>query len=119
MYTYKQSTGQIFGPDGGSIGNGYSGHDEGRNNPKMQNVPMVGPTPVGQYYIDKAFDQIPGKGPCIMHLWPIRNTNVFGRSGFMIHGNNAINDASEGCIILGPDIRKMIANGSDRELEVI
>jgi len=119
MYTYKQATGQFFDPEGMSMGNGYSGTGNGRNIPSMQNIPNVGPIPKGVYYIDKAFDQIPGKGPCVMHLWPIRNTNDYGRSGFMIHGNNASNDASEGCIILGPDIRKQIANGNERLLEVI
>ena len=119
MYQYNQQTGQFFDDGGVILWNGYSGHGIGRNNPAQERTPNIGPIPKGIYYIDKAFDQIPGKGPCIMHLWPIRNTNVFNRSGFMIHGNNANNDASEGCIILGPDTRYQIDAGKDKLLEVV
>lgn len=120
MYTYKQKTGEIL-QNGSPIGIGYSGKAEGRNNPDKERMPNVGPLPAGHYKIGKAFDDLrhPGKGPCVMRLYPIKDTDEFGRSGFMIHGNNATNDASDGCIILGPSIRRQIADSDDRELEVI
>ncbi len=117
MYRYNQKTGDIF-LDDTYLGSGYSGHGEGKNNHEMQAVPNVGPIPIGKYYIDKAFDQIPGKGPCVMHLWPLKATEDFGRSGFMIHGDNATHDASEGCIIQNRAIRTQIAMGTERLLEV-
>jgi hypothetical protein len=36
----------------------------------------------------------------------------------MIHGNNAQNNASQGCIILGPDIRQQISASGDHVLAV-
>ena len=40
------------------------------------------------------------------------SSDAHGRSGFLIHGDNSKGDksASEGCIILGPDVRKAIAD---------
>lgn len=117
MFRYNQATGEIW-IKSSLLGAGYSGHGDGRNNPLAEAAPFEGPTPKGLYKISEAFDQIPGKGPCIMHLTPETGTNTFGRSGFMIHGNNARNDASEGCIILGPAIRRQIADSDDKQLEV-
>jgi hypothetical protein len=54
-----------------------------------------------------------------MNLDPVDGTNTFGRSLFRIHGDNARHDASEGCIILGPSIRKLIAASGDHDLEVM
>ena len=53
-----------------------------------------------------------------MNLQPI-NHNALGRSGFMIHGNNVQNNASQGCIILGPALRQQIANSGDTTLIVV
>ena len=53
-----------------------------------------------------------------MHLDPINGTDTHGRSAFRIHGNNIDNDASHGCVILGPAIRHLIASGVDRTLVV-
>lgn len=117
MYVYSQSTGELL-HDEAFEGTGYSGTEAGRNNPTMQNVEGVGPTPQGVYTIGPAYDD-PHLGPCVMHLDPVAGTNTFGRSLFRIHGDNARHDASHGCIILGPAIRHLIANGSDKVLTVI
>lgn len=119
-YIYNQKTGEIS-RNGTPLGNGYSGKADGRNNPDAERKQGIGPLPAGYYLIGKAFDDMrhPGKGPCVMRLYPVKDTNEFGRSGFMIHGNNATNDASDGCIILAPSIRRQIADGDDRDLEVI
>jgi len=50
-----------------------------------------------------------------MSLTPVGH-NALGRSAFLIHGNNAVNNASKSCIILGPTIRNQIANGGDTTL---
>lgn len=52
-----------------------------------------------------------------MNLTPAGH-NALGRSGFMIHGNNVQNNASQGYIILGPSIRQQIASGNDQILVV-
>jgi len=49
----------------------------------------------------------------VAHLTPIEGTDTFGRSGFMVHGDNqALNhSASEGCIVAPRFIRDQIAAG--------
>ena len=116
-YTYSQSTGELT-QDGAFVGTGYSGTGDGRNNPDMQNVPDVGPLPQGNYTIGAEYDDA-HLGPCVMALSPDLLTDTFGRSLFRIHGDNARNDASHGCVILGPAIRHAIADGDDRKLTVI
>ena len=44
---------------------------------------------------------------------------MHGRSGFLIHGDNARGDASEGCIILPRYYRQMISRLGVRDLFVI
>ena len=114
---YQQSTGTLT-KDGIFEGTGYSGTGAGRDNPAMQNVPNVGPIPQGSYTIGPEYDEVPGLGPCVMHLDAQPGTETFGRSEFRIHGNNAENDASHGCVILGPALRHLIAADVDKVLVV-
>lgn len=117
-WIYDQSNGDLW-HDGLLAGVGYSGTGDGRNNPAMQNIPNVGPIPEGLYTIGEAYDDDEGGlGPCVMHLDPLTGTETFGRSLFRIHGNNTQNDASHGCVIMGPSIRHLIAASNDRTLEV-
>ena len=87
----------------------------------MQNIPEKGPIPIGIYTIGTAFDDPGGKGPCVFRLIPDPSNEMFGRSGFMIHGDNIAHNysASEGCIVQGPQVRRLIANSNDDMLEVI
>jgi hypothetical protein len=43
---------------------------------------------------------------------------MFGRSAFMIHGDNRTHTASQGCIILRRDLREQIDRSDDKELTV-
>lgn len=113
---YSQSTGELL-QDGAFKGTGYSGTGAGRNDPEMQNVPDVGPLPQGDYDIGPEYEDA-HLGPCVMALTPREGTNTFGRSLFRIHGDNARNDASHGCVILGPSIRYEISDSGDTELTV-
>ncbi|PSM32210.1 tlde1 domain-containing protein [Haliangium sp. UPWRP_2] len=119
-WTYHQSTGQLY-HNGTLVGTGYSGSgnttSSGRNNPAMQQMHNQGPIPQGTWQIGTAY-QHAQKGPTSMNL---TNTsgNTFGRSAFMIHGNNAQNNASQGCIILPPTVRQQIANSTDKTLIVV
>jgi hypothetical protein len=117
MYTYSQRTGELL-HKGKAFGRGYSGTGPGRDNPAMEGVPYIGPIPRGIYSIGPAYDD-PHLGPCVMHLNPHPATNTFGRTAFRIHGNNAANDASHGCIILGPQYRQAIRAGADKDLTVV
>lgn len=116
-WSYSQKTGELL-RDGAFEGTGYSGTRGGRNNPDAQNIPNVGPIPRGMYRIGQAYDH-PELGPCVMNLDQQPGTMTFGRDLFRIHGDNARHDASHGCIILGPAIRRLIAASEDRELVVM
>ena len=126
-WIYKQSTGEMFHPDASLLTVGYSGHEAGKNNPDMQNVHNTGPIPEGTYSIalivdgeGHAVDYEHKKAP-VMHLLPDEGNEMFGRSGFLIHGDSisAPGTASQGCIILPHEAREQIAASADKQLVVI
>jgi hypothetical protein len=117
VWTYHQKTGELL-HDGTFEGTGYSGHAEGRNNPEAETVKNTGPIPKGRYRIGGPYKH-PHLGPCVMNLDAEESTNTHGRSAFRIHGDNKNHDASEGCVILGPAIRREIAASGDNVLEVL
>src|ERR1035438_5349284 len=102
MITYQQSTGQLQSSTGDLIDTGYSGHGDGVNNPAMENVEEVGPIPAGLWnMVDFTVEKYEDKGPDVIHLSPAAGTDTYGRSGFLMHGDNSKGDhsASKGCII--------------------
>lgn len=114
-WVYSQSSGTMYySPGGGvayqAVGTGYAGMGPGYNNPSMENVPFQGPIPGGEWQIGPAY-QHPSKGPLTMNIDPTGNTATHGRTDFRIHGDNSCmcRTASEGCIVLGPSVRKTIA----------
>ena len=119
-WTYSQSSGKLLLNET-LIATGYSGHEEGLNNPALQNEPQIGPIPRGAYTIGPVTANHPGKGPVVMELIPKPDTQVFGRSGFLIHGDNSALDhtASHGCIILDRPTREKVASCTDRTLVVM
>jgi hypothetical protein len=121
MWTYSQSTGRLTTPAGDLAGFGYSGRGTSLNSPDSQDLTDVGPCPQGLWTIGEFFDDPGGKGPLVCHLTPQAETETFGRTGLMIHGDNseANHTASEGCIILAHPLRQLIQASSDRLLEVV
>ena len=119
MWTYEQATGR-FSHDGVAVAFGYSGRDEGKNNPAMQYLQGIGPLPRGAYTIGDAVDT-DTHGPCVMPLSHDASNEMFGRSGFLIHGDSiaAPGTASHGCIILPRAIRDLINLCKDRCLSVV
>lgn len=118
MWQYRISTGTLK-RDGKFEGTGYSGlAGPWRNNPEAQDVVAKGPIPAGLWSIGHAYDH-PALGPCTMNLLPMGGTATHGRSLFRIHGDNARHDASHGCVILGPAIRRLIAASGDTTLQVV
>lgn len=120
MWTYKQRTGELT-HDGQHIWDGYSGFEEGKNAPEAQNVPNVGPIPQGAWTIDKPAYDSPDHGPHVMRLIPKPETNTFGRSGFLMHGDSVqhAGSASHGCIIMPRFVRDQVSTSPDQNLEVV
>jgi hypothetical protein len=100
---------------------GYAGHAAGLNNPAMQNVHDIGPLPRGRYKMTALVDS-PHTGLATIIMDPDPANEMFGRSGFRIHGDNAAanHSASDGCIIAGHAAdRTQIWNSGDHDLEVL
>ena len=123
MWTYAQSTGRLS-HDEQSFGEcGYSGFEDGKNNPAKQDEPDLGPIPQGRYTIGPVeFENTDGPhGPFVLPLIPDAGNEMFGRSGFLIHGDSLADpgNASRGCIILPRETREEMAQSGDFVLEVV
>jgi len=125
MWTYIQRTGELL-HNGEHVAVGYSGYDnpqtgqQGKNNPDLESVPEVGPIPVGQYSIGAPEDTVT-HGPFVLPLTPDAANQMFGRDGFLIHGDSVVEPgtASRGCIIMARPVRDEVATSGDAALEVI
>lgn len=118
MWTYRQASG-CLDHNGLIVATGYSGSGPGKNNPAQQAVHDVGPIPQGKFTIGDPYDT-DSHGPHVMRLTPDPADEMFGRAGFLIHGDSISHPgtASHGCIILPRDVRNRIADSGDRELTV-
>ncbi len=122
MWQYIQSTGTISRITTPPIVSrvGYSGYGQGRNNHSMEAVPDIGPIPCGLYDIGPSYTHI-HLGPIVMNLTPVGH-DAHGRTLFRIHGDNATNDASHGCVIMPRPAREVIDAtpfGDSRRLLVV
>jgi hypothetical protein len=128
MWTYVQRSGELW-HDGHLIARGYAGYDdgdgmaesgEGKNDPAAQMLRNVGPLPVGRYTIGPPM-QHPTAGAFTMRLQPDAGNEMWGRDGFLIHGDRSDipGAASHGCIVLSRAVRTVIAESLDYELTVI
>jgi hypothetical protein len=122
VWTYTQTNGALA-RDGVRAGAGYSGFETGKNNPAMQNVANMGPIPQGRYSIGAPqCVNLPGPhGPFVLPLTPDPANSMFGRAGFLIHGDSIAKpgSASRGCIVASRFIREMIARSGDKDLTVL
>lgn len=118
MITYDQKTGKIT-LHSAAAGTGYSGHDAGLNNPGLEAVSNVGPIPRGEWHIDRWDEKHGDKGPIVAVLSPVGH-DAHGRSAFLIHGDNALNNhsASHGCIIANRPIREALRASGETKLMV-
>lgn len=124
MWTWNSANGNLS-RGGELVGTGYAGGDKGQrpdgvNNPALQNVHNVGPLPQGKYTIGEFLDR-PTLGKFAGQLIPAPENEMYGRSGFYIHGDTEEmnQSASDGCIILPYTIREQIANSGDTDLQVV
>ena len=118
-WRYRQSTGELS-KDGVILARGYSGAGDSKNRPECQGEVCRGPIPAGDWIIAAVFDSAT-KGPWCLRLVPAPTTQVFGRAGFLVHGDSKSfpGTASEGCIILPRWAREAIWASSDHALEVV
>ena len=119
MWVYQQSTG-VLSHDLSYVAEGYSGHGEGKNRPEFQEIADVGPIPVGSWTITGPPQDTPSHGPCVLRLTPSAETDTYGRSGFLLHGDSVVDPgaASMGCIVLPRPVREAIWESGDRDLTV-
>lgn len=120
MWVYQQSTGEIKQEDTELLACGYSGKGECKNDPSSQKRHNEGPIPCGTYQIQAPYDT-KTHGPFVLPLAPNLDNQMFGRSGFLIHGDSLHDPgtASEGCIILNRAVRERIWESGDHDLKVI
>ena len=120
MWTYEQSTGRMFNPNGELAGTGYSGSPEGKNNTLMQAIKNVGPIPIGTYAFGSPFDSLT-HGKFVLSLTPDPYNEMFTRAGFLVHGDSVTEPgtASEGCIIMPRTTRELMAASTDRFVKVV
>lgn len=87
----------------------------------MEGQQNVGPLPKGKYTITGQPFTHPHTGKYSIRLQPSPDNKMFGRAGFLIHGDSAKHpgSASNGCIILPLPAREEIWKSGDRQLEVV
>lgn len=83
----------------------------------MQEKHNIGPLPRGLYSISDPYDT-DTHGPFVLRLTPDLGNEMFGRAGFLMHGDNSTHTASEGCIIQARAVREQVAKSGDKKLEV-
>ena len=131
MLIYSQSTGIMTRSNGVQIAHGWAGNDyradtnpsgiKGKNNPAAQNIHCIGPLPQGLYLLDAWESEHPGLGPWVCHLTPSPANEMFGRSGFYIHGPSQTDPdgSSEGCICLLRTDRMSVKQSGESTLQVV
>jgi RHS repeat-associated protein len=129
LWLYQQSTGNLYSEGNNPsattfVGSGYSGAVGYQNNGAIESLGSVGPIPTGNYTIGAQGTYTTNSGKVLtgaMTLTPKPGNWPYGRSGFLIHGDNRRGDrsASEGCVILGPSLRNMIGDSADATFKVV
>jgi hypothetical protein len=120
-WTYTQAEGYLT-RNGVFKGVGYSGAEpDGKNNPAAEAQKQVGPIPVGHYTIEGPPVDTMTHGPYVLGLNPDPANQMYGRSGFLIHGDSVVTpgQASKGCVILPRDVREKIWTSGERDLFVV
>ncbi|HAU5567044.1 TPA: DUF2778 domain-containing protein [Serratia fonticola] len=119
-WVFQQSTGQLS-RNGVLVATGYAGLGAGKNNPGMQSTPDTGPLPRGKYTITGHPFHHPHTGNYSMRLQPAPSNVMYGRAGFLIHGDSVAHPggASNGCIVMPLNIRHKIWSSGDRQVEVV
>lgn len=110
-WDYSQSSGVLRFSGNLEYAGAYSGAWHAVNDPLYESMPFEGPIPRGRYRMKVRPPPHPPFAPPVIELAP-EGHNAFGRTDFLIHGENNPGSfsASAGCIILPHRIRKKIAD---------
>lgn len=97
----------------------YAGAEGYKNDPAFECVKNKGPLPRGTYTILEP-EVNPKTGAYSLRLVPHAGNAMCNRDAFLIHGESGRNPgrASEGCIILGIDMRRAIWESGEHTLVV-
>jgi hypothetical protein len=121
MWRYSQTSGILsLTSISGYTFQCYSGYGQWKNRPEMESVADLGPIPCGIY--DQGDVELSSvHGPFAIPLFPRPANEMFGRSGFMLHGDSveAPGCASRGCIVHSPQADREIVYGSHLPIEVV
>jgi len=119
MITYVIPSGELRDAENNVIGTGYSGKGSCKNDPTTCDLPNLGPIPPGLYKMGDPVDTVT-HGPYVLSLDPSVDNKMYGRAGFLMHGDSVIEPgtASEGCIIMSRPTRQRAAAEPDRMLQV-
>lgn len=119
LITYEIISGRLFAA-GALIGLGYSGDPDHKNDPGATGLQDEGPIPEGIYQIGPPVDTVT-HGPFVLPLSPDYRNEMYGRTGFLMHGDSVVDpgSASKGCIIMPRSVREIVWASGDRILEVV
>lgn len=119
-WTYQIASGWLISPVGMKMAQGYSGSVGAVNDPSKVSIPNVGPIPPNLYEMGEPIDSAT-HGPFAIPLTPIGDGEMYGRSGFMMHGDSIERPgaASEGCIIQPRFARNAAWASPDHQLQVV
>lgn len=110
----------MYRPDTTLLCFGYSGKGNFKNDPNSEALHNRGPIPQGRYFIGDPIDTVT-HGPYVLPLTPAPDNVMYGRSGFLIHGDSITDpgNASEGCLVVAHQYRVAISISGDYELQVV
>ena len=120
-WTYEIISGRFSDPSATLCGKGYSGQPPHVNDVAAQSIENQGPIPAGLWQAVEMIPESTSHGPFAIRLEPYPETQTFGRSGFMMHGDSIKRPgyASDGCIIMSRDVRELFWASSDHDIQVI
>ncbi len=89
----------------------YAGNGDAINDPTCCGIKEHGPLPCGLYEIGAPVDRPESVGRFALPLTPRPGTDMLGRGGFFVHGDNPAENftASDGCIVAPPAVRERVA----------
>lgn len=119
-WTYEVFTGALCNTAGDAVGWGYSGSSEYKNDPTAEPLHDLGPIPEGTYTIGAPVETVT-HGPYVLPLTPDPGNEMYGRNGFLIHGDSVVSPgmASKGCIVLAHSVRLLVGQSADKVLQVV
>jgi hypothetical protein len=119
VWVYSIPTGVLYDPQGKVAGVGYAGAPGYINDPSDVSLKNKGPLPPGMYTIT-SWRRDPKMGPVCASLVPDPQNEMYGRSGFNLHGDSIEHPGcgSEGCIQQNFPVRVRVQASGDSRLKV-